>query len=592
MSIVLTQNIRVAGVVRTPSEGVIGLGESLEAELIARGAARAVTVEPSATAAPATSVGERLYIPALDAHRNLNLGPLDKSGRNLHCTLSAGLSAANCWANAGYASSLAAANGNFYVPRANWPLDITTDAFVIAMTVNLATPASLTFFAGNSTVSNPDRGIVLGSTSGGPLRLYVRTDVNSYDLGSLGVIADAADHDIVIAGDWWNKSIYVWIDGALVLSKLGAWAGTDGVSLSGFCFGQGKVGGATGLAVKFKEIALWRSAFGTLPNNLAAAATAYHATKQDIVPLLALPKDRVGLFVLGQSNESGQGVTAGTNTGAGHPIQDPTKPYGQSAKRSYYPSMAAALGAKSVWLDIGNYGRGGASVRECFVGNIRPWANGMYIKRGSYITSNGGLWRSNIASFVTSTASTVAPAGTADTTGADTIPWVYVRAATDADVGLQSPASPLFDPNGELAAIAAAAAAYPGRKWFDFAIGQTDGDANYATTRLQFSTCLQYIAQWAQAVGFEKIFLGFTCSGDTPMNAVFDSTLIPGLQDALAALAGNPKVVAGINVRAALGALPTSPVSGIGLQADAAHMNDAGYDAAGAIKGAQLAAYY
>jgi hypothetical protein len=312
---------------------------------------------------------------------------------------------------------------------------------------------------------------------------------------------------------------------------------------------------------------------------------------------IAAALQRIGLFVVGQSNETGQGLTAGYNTGFGPPIVDPTKPNGQAGKRSWYPTLARLMADKGAWLDVFNYALGGSSVVYTWVGCITPWASGMLTKKGMYArTSDGGLWRADLANASSGPAASVEPAGTSNTTGADTIPWTYIGnfAALGYALGVVSRKSPLFDPTGQLGAIKTAAQAYAFRRWLDFSIGQTDATMSYPSlggkvTRGLYSSALQELALWAIETGlFERVFLGHSCSGDSTMNGYYDTVTVPGTADALAALALYPQVVAGANLYKALGALTVNDASGNGLQSDGLHMQDNMYEASAAVRAALM----
>jgi hypothetical protein len=311
---------------------------------------------------------------------------------------------------------------------------------------------------------------------------------------------------------------------------------------------------------------------------------------------IAAALQRIGIFVVGQSNETGQGLTPGYNTGYGPPIVDPTKPNGQAGKRSWYPTLARLLADKGAWCDIFNYALGGSSLVFSWIGCITPWTSGMLVKKGMYCrSSDGGLWRADIANTVSGPAAANEPSGTANVTGGDTVPWTYLGSASGYSDGVVSRKSPLFDPTGTLAALKAAATNYPGRKWLQFSIGQTDATMSFPenkskVTRSLYAAAIRELAQWAlESAGMAKVFIGHSCSGNSTLNAAYDSVTVPGTADALASFASDPRVVPGANLYAALGPLATNDAAGNGLQADGLHMQDAMYEASGAVWAAVMA---
>jgi hypothetical protein len=287
---------------------------------------------------------------------------------------------------------------------------------------------------------------------------------------------------------------------------------------------------------------------------------------------------RVHLVVSGsQSNEAGPGERITISGPYGNPIRDPIAPKGNSG--SMWPELASLCGLRDVWLSVSNCAHGATSIVESWVGGCRQWANGLRVLRGSYVLSGGGLWKSNVADGTVGTCAN-APTGTADVTGADGVPWIYVGVPTAADVdgAVYQAGSPRFDPNG-YCGVATARLGYTG---FDLtmvyqSIGQ--GDRTVSTSRERFSLGLQSHARHMLASGAGMVMMGFTCSGNAPgLNDYFTSTLVPGWRDALAALSGESRVVQGPNLFEELGVLPGvdqfSSTPGI-FNSDTVHMNNA-----------------
>jgi hypothetical protein len=223
----------------------------------------------------------------------------------------------------------------------------------------------------------------------------------------------------------------------------------------------------------------------------------------------------------------------------------------------------------------------------------------MTVMRGSYALSGGGLWKCNVA-ISTAVTSTAAPTGTANTTGADSVPWLYLGApqAGDTAGAVYALGSSRYDPNGHIAS-ALSAAGRPGysKRGVYVSIGQ--GDHTVGSTRAQYAQAMVSVANHVTSLGY-TCWLGVTIgmSGpDAPTIAARDATSVgviqAGRNDALAALAGNPLVKAGADLREALG-VPLASSSDLALSAvnatDYLHATSATYDQIGPIVSAALEA--
>ena len=299
--------------------------------------------------------------------------------------------------------------------------------------------------------------------------------------------------------------------------------------------------------------------------------------------------------IAGQSNELGSGPTGSKSRTSGFGA-----PYIDTGNRGWWPACIEAMGRRGVWLDVSNTAIGSTSLCDSWVGRCRTWGSGMIVTRGSYVLSGGGLWRCNLAAS-TAAASTNAPTGTTDTTGADSVPWVYVGvpAAGDTDGTVYASGSARFDPNGYIAAAIAAIATRPGydAKGVYVSIGQ--GDHTVSSTRAQYGTAMQRIAQHVTGLGY-FCWLGVTIgmSGvDSATITTHDATMTGVIQagraDALAALAGNTLVRAGADLREAIG-VPTATAVDTTRSAvnstDYLHATSATYDQIGPIVAAAFAA--
>lgn len=301
------------------------------------------------------------------------------------------------------------------------------------------------------------------------------------------------------------------------------------------------------------------------------------------------------ISLCGQSNELGSGPAGSKSRTAGM-----SAPLIDSGNRSWWPSAVEAMGRRGHWLDVVNTAVGSTSLCDSWAGRCRAWDSGMVVVRGSYILSGGGLWRCNAAAG-SAPASTVAPTGTTDTTGADSVPWVYVGVPGTSDTAdtVYTSSSARYDPNGYIAAALAGLTNRPGydAKGVYVSIGQTDHTVG--STRAQYGAAMQALAQHVTSLG-HVCWLGVTCgmSGvDAPTIAARDATMTgviqAGQRDALAALSANALVRAGADLRTALG-VPTATAVDTTRNAvnntDYLHLTSATYDQAGPFVAAAFAA--
>lgn len=306
-----------------------------------------------------------------------------------------------------------------------------------------------------------------------------------------------------------------------------------------------------------------------------------------------MPKYLISLVE--QSNGLGSGPTGSKSRTAGYGA-----PYIDKNQRGWWPSCIEAMGRRGVWLDVENTAIGSTSLCDSWVGRCRTWASSMTVARGSYVLSGGGLWRCNLAAS-TAAASTVAPTGTSDTTGADSVPWVYVGApgAGDTNGTVYAYGSARYDPNGYISAALAALTPRPGYDAKGIYCPPGQGDHTVGTTLAQFTAALLALAAHVTGLGYH-LWIGVTCGMSGPdgatitaRDATMTGVLQAGQQSALAALAGNPLVHAGADLRAALG-VPTATADDTQRNAvnnaDYLHLTSATYDQAGLYVAAAFAA--
>lgn len=278
--------------------------------------------------------------------------------------------------------------------------------------------------------------------------------------------------------------------------------------------------------------------------------------------------------IVGQSNERGAGVVSDFTPAYGCPLRDPVAPRG-TTQRSMWPYLAELAGRRGTWLSIYNTAVGGTSIAHTWCGYIRTWVSSMSVLPASYVLSAGKTWKCTATSTGGMRTSTVTPAAGLQ---ADGVTWSDLGTSTAADtVGVLSSSNPRFDPNGYVAAAYAGLSDSVGfdEKWAFISFGQQD--FSMATTAEAFSQAIQNVTNYMLTRSV-KVAIGFTCyDAESGAEAYFQTNLLPGYAAALAAFAGNSNVVAGANLRTALGVLAVSPSSGAGLQSDTLHMNDAAY---------------
>lgn len=508
----------------------------------------------------------------------------DHSGHGADATPpSATYGPSQMWANRGYLTTGAGVGLGAAVGVGKTSVDLATQSVILAFVINSALPGASIGIMGNGDTAGNKGFYINGRPTTGVLRPILNTSAAVYNTLADGTVAvlDGTDHAVLVAIDAATKSIFIYVDGTLADTYLNAFTGNTAGGGSNFNIGAfgGPLATSATCAAKFNGIH-YLVFNGGLPLNVGKVAQ-LHA-ERPLRPIAAgdlYPTEKRVLVVAGapgQSNELGSGVWMSQTPTNGCPLKDPVLPNGGTS-RSMWPHLSEKLGQRGVWSEIINSGVGSTSAAKSWCGHILTWTNNMVVTRGSYVLSGGKLWRSNQTAG-TAVASNVAPTGSVDTTGADTIPWIHVGVPLGYEVNgyVLKDGDAHFDPNGYFATAAAAASARTGtyaEKWVLISIGQ--GDKTVSTVRADYKQALINSTDYWLARGF-KVALGFTCYGATAgLDAWYTSDLLPGYADALAYYAGNANVKAGANLRAALGVLPPTPAQGLpGLKSDQLHMND------------------
>lgn len=501
---------------------------------------------------------------------------------------------AEAWGAPGYASVVAGTGKAFNLrDKTLTSFDLMRRSFIMAVTINLpATIPSVFNSFGNTYGAAADHGFSVQFLTSGKIRpIFVTSGSAVTSLRSSQLTYNTAtDVNLVIAYDHISRTCGLYSNGILTDS----WV----VALSGVCdptkyFGLG-MAGDNGLGVvstaahKFKNFHLMAFNHG-LPLNIGAIAKKINSRPSNCLMAedIILPAKFVK-FIVGpaQSNEKGSGELPNFTQSYGLPALDGL--WGQwsgSSDSSMWPRLIERAAKKYTHLSVHNSAIGASSLPYSWVGSCKQWSSSMLVIRGMYVLSGGGLWKCN-ATDGTVPSSTVAPTGTADTTGADSVPWLYLGVPTvdDTDGKVYSRTSPRFDPNGYFAAALTGVTGYSYADNFAIiSIGQTD--ATLATTKAVYKNALiESIEYWL--ANNVKPVVGFTCYAPSA-DAIYQSSFIPAYTEVLEMYSSNHSVKRGVSLREELGALPSvtvpySPVPSVmnyGLSTartyGSLHMNDA-----------------
>lgn len=279
------------------------------------------------------------------------------------------------------------------------------------------------------------------------------------------------------------------------------------------------------------------------------------------------------MVIIGQSNEAGPGPSSIIPlTSYGSPCVDPIAP--QGGYNTWWPRLVDLMAKRGHSVDVYNAARGSTSLCDVWVGRCRAYSASMIVAHGSYVLDGGNVYKA-VGAIGSVYVLNVAPSAGVGTSGLSS--WINLGAATAEDIAgaVYAEGSARFDPSGLLAAAVAGTQSRPGydQKIALVSIGQTD--KTLSSTRAQYAAALVATANYYTSRGY-TVAIGFTIYGATSgLDAWYSDELLPGRADALAQLASNPDVFAGANLREALGVLPVSPTSGIGLQSDQLHGNQA-----------------
>lgn len=310
---------------------------------------------------------------------------------------------------------------------------------------------------------------------------------------------------------------------------------------------------------------------GSICSALLAVGCVYHSSE------VRAKSYAMSVAIVGQSNEVGAARLPDATVSAD--VQhDPVKPLG--GLRSMWPTLATLAQNHGVSMWFWNSAVGATSLVHSWAGTLRDWSAGMVLTKGDYVLRQGHVWKVVSPNPATSLQMTRVEPGTI--MAADGIKWQDMGTAQPGETAgkVLRPGDRLFDPNAYVARALEGPVLHDGDPWVFISIGQGDAGTYWDVTADQFRDALISIADAALQSGY-RVAIGFTCaSARPPIEAAYQAKLLPGWGAALRHYAGNPKVIAGANLRLALGPLPITQDGSPGLQADGLHMNEAAYSLA------------
>lgn len=500
------------------------------------------------------------------------------------------------WVNVGSITTKATHQDGFWMLPAALGVLADDDHVVWSGKINMATPgatafSSLTF--GSGTVD----GWYADVTTAGKFHIFFNFADNvtrSFGVTN-GVFADGTWHTFGIAMDRKTGFVMVFRDG--IIDTFGYAIVNNSMQFNP-AYRPGIGGtltnadtGFTGKAAQWKDLHYLTPK--QFPLNIAAVMMLMHTTsnyalkESDIV--YRTENKTLLLYAVGQSNFTGRGQRPSSVTALGSPQSDAMvggcAPGGTQGWRSLWPLCNELAGAEGWYQHVYNDGAGGSSLPDGWVGRIRTWAAGQEFVRGSYALSDGGLWKANLsvgsgllAGIIAANAPTGTPAIGAAVTGADGIPWVYMRAATAGDVpGVVSRNSDLFDPMGYIKNRLGLSFNFD-RKIVVTEWGQTDSSPTVNVTMRHYADACKELALYYLEHGIDAVYLGLSIyTSAAGRDANYTGVLQPAIALAISEL-NDPRVKAGPDARAALGVLSTTAAAGVpGLQTDTYHGTDATY---------------
>lgn len=323
---------------------------------------------------------------------------------------------------------------------------------------------------------------------------------------------------------------------------------------------------------------------GSLPSSLGNIVRRLVSAPDAVVPVseFQFPTRRRRASCVGQSNTQGPGPAnwINRNNGFGAPLVDLVSPSG--GYNSPWPLLSELVGKRGQWLDIANTAIGTTALTDMWVGRCQTWAFGIVVQTGCYTLSpiNGHVYKASTGAVtingsgqITNSSVPVTSAFDPSVGGDAGLTWTDLGVATARDTNgrvYESTDAGRWDPNGLVANAVAFVnpAAFPGFDDYAVFVSIGQGDKTLGATRSAYASAMVNLANYLTGLGIH-CWLGMTCYGNTTgLQAWFNTHLIPGRADALAALAGNPLVHAGGDMATYLGPLPTGTATAAGAVTD------------------------
>lgn len=527
----------------------------------------------------------------------------DISGAGNHGLLF-GVAPATAWANAGYFTTDPTANGNGYMFIEGWReywRSLTQDeanqkTIIVSMVIKAALPGSSLVSGFGCTAAGPFWSL---RGTGAAFPGSIQTSFKGVGAAVGGVLnsavyLDGADHTFTMALDLAARRYYQYLDGVLVCvgaanvssqpnspikEPMNPAAMTEfGIGLNNP--GLGSAGSQTAVAMQVRGFHL--IVLDRMPSNMQDIAQRLHRAPDVALAYndVVMATKHIVLADAGHSNSQGFGSTDRGMSSAGEPLFDPVWPNGSTEGRfSVHTGITEKLAASGIYAHILNTSVGTSSIVDHWCGSLRTWVSNMSAGLGSYIISDGGVWKITAKPTGTSgtgtaritlsfTVGTTAPTGTSTVAATATTPeYTYLGPVTAADVPgtVYAYGDARFDPNGFVANVITAVSATNQavyERWVRLNFGNTDVGKS-STFEMYKIAHVNLARAFHEALG-AKILIGMANRGDgnnAPAVAEYDTTFVPAWRAAVAQLAGTGWAFQGADLVATLGQLPNATYS-------------------------------
>lgn len=489
------------------------------------------------------------------------------------------------WATPNYFSTVAGSSQGASIQKRKIDFNLATDSIIFAFKVKMSPPATNQPLMGNGL--GAVNGVYISARSNGKIQLHFITGgiVTTNVADSIATVLDNTDHSVLIAIDGPKSNAYVYIDGVLDTTYKKINPGPTPITYN-WKFGSSTTSAT--ITSSFTGYFHFLKFTGYLPFGFPAAALKIHLNPTSYLTVndLQIVSRSMVVTIIGQSNEYGAGTQFSASGPFAAPQYDPL-PHGTGVVgrpaggvRSMWPTLATLAAKRGAWADFYNCAVGSTSIVHNWCGILRQWVNGMLVVRGTYVLAGGNVYKNETGASKYAIVPAVSSSQPTGTAASQTLPdgqvWAYKGAARAQDIAgyIYPHTDAYFDPNAFCSEALASVSTRIGydEKWMFLSIGQ--GDKTMNTVRTEYALGLRRVVDYFLANNI-KVALGFTCyAGTAGAEAWYQSDLLPGYADALAAYSGNANVIPGANLRTALGVLTSVGGDEIGLQSDLLHMNN------------------